>query len=192
MASSIDATKPTAGAALTADVRNNFSAAKTEIEALQAAVASIAGSVIGARYQFVGTTTTPAAGQLAYNAGTERLYVNKTDAATIDQSNYLGLWFAVANSTSPATVVLASETNPSDVVVLSLFGSYTVIGNVHRYEATLLSGTFVASAYYRVVASLSGADGSVGPTGATGLTGPTDPAVLAAARELANSNFGGL
>ncbi len=40
MASSIDATKPTAGAALTADVRNNFSAAKTEIEALQAAVAS--------------------------------------------------------------------------------------------------------------------------------------------------------
>ena len=36
MASSIDATKPTAGAALTADVRNNFSAAKTEIEALQA------------------------------------------------------------------------------------------------------------------------------------------------------------
>lgn len=40
MASSIDATKPTAGAALTADVRNNFSAAKTEIEALQAAVAT--------------------------------------------------------------------------------------------------------------------------------------------------------
>lgn len=42
MASSIDATKPTAGAALTADVRNNFSAAKTEIEALQAAVATLA------------------------------------------------------------------------------------------------------------------------------------------------------
>ena len=40
MASSIDATKPTAGAALTADVRNNFSAAKTEIEALQASVAA--------------------------------------------------------------------------------------------------------------------------------------------------------
>ena len=40
MASSIDATKPTAGAALTADVRNNFSAAKTEIEALQADVAT--------------------------------------------------------------------------------------------------------------------------------------------------------
>lgn len=42
MASSIDATKPTAGAALTADVRNNFSAAKTEIEALQAADATLA------------------------------------------------------------------------------------------------------------------------------------------------------
>jgi hypothetical protein len=42
MASSIDATKPTAGAALTADVRNNFSAAKSEIEALQAADATLA------------------------------------------------------------------------------------------------------------------------------------------------------
>jgi hypothetical protein len=42
VASSIDATKPTAGAALTADVRNNFSAAKSEIEALQAADATLA------------------------------------------------------------------------------------------------------------------------------------------------------
>ena len=50
MASSIDATKPTAGAALTADVRNNFSAAKTEIEALQAAVASALVAKAGDRY----------------------------------------------------------------------------------------------------------------------------------------------
>lgn len=37
MASAIDPTKPTAGAALTADVRQNFAAAKQEIEALQIA-----------------------------------------------------------------------------------------------------------------------------------------------------------
>lgn len=36
MASNIDETKPTSGTALTSDVRANFSAAKTEIEALQA------------------------------------------------------------------------------------------------------------------------------------------------------------
>jgi hypothetical protein len=35
MASSIDITKPEAGAATTQSVRDNFSAAKTEIEALQ-------------------------------------------------------------------------------------------------------------------------------------------------------------
>lgn len=37
MTSAIDATKPTAGKATTASVRQNFDAAKTEIEALQAA-----------------------------------------------------------------------------------------------------------------------------------------------------------
>lgn len=41
MTSSIDPTKPTAVVALTADVRANFSAAKTEIEALQATATSV-------------------------------------------------------------------------------------------------------------------------------------------------------
>lgn len=40
MASSIDATKPVQGSATTLSVRNNFSAAKSEIEALQAATAT--------------------------------------------------------------------------------------------------------------------------------------------------------
>ena len=39
MSSNIDATKPAAGAATTQSVRDNFAAAKAEIEALQAAVA---------------------------------------------------------------------------------------------------------------------------------------------------------
>lgn len=42
MASSIDPTKPTEGSALTSDVRANFSAAKTEIEALQTDKAALA------------------------------------------------------------------------------------------------------------------------------------------------------
>ena len=41
MASAIDATKPTAGSALTQDVRDNFSAADSEITALQAATTNI-------------------------------------------------------------------------------------------------------------------------------------------------------
>lgn len=45
MASSIDATKPTATVAYTADVRSNFSSAKSEIEALQGAVAATTGTV---------------------------------------------------------------------------------------------------------------------------------------------------
>jgi hypothetical protein len=40
MASAIDATKPTAQLAFTADMRANFQAAKDEIEELQAAIAS--------------------------------------------------------------------------------------------------------------------------------------------------------
>lgn len=50
MASSIDETKPTATTALTADVRANFSAAKTEIEALQtdkAALADLSSTATG-------------------------------------------------------------------------------------------------------------------------------------------------
>lgn len=45
MSSSIDATKPTAVAALTSDVRANFAAAKAEILALQASVAVIEGQI---------------------------------------------------------------------------------------------------------------------------------------------------
>ena len=47
MSSNIDPTKPTALIAYTADVRQNFSTAKTEIEALQAAIAAIPISVTG-------------------------------------------------------------------------------------------------------------------------------------------------
>jgi hypothetical protein len=45
MASSIDAANPTSGSATTASVRTNFSNAKSEIEALQTAVASTTGTV---------------------------------------------------------------------------------------------------------------------------------------------------
>jgi len=41
MASAIDATKPTAGSATTASVRSNFSAAESEINALQAATTNV-------------------------------------------------------------------------------------------------------------------------------------------------------
>ncbi len=47
MTSLIDTTKPTAGHATTASVRENFTTAKTEIEALQAAVASIPAGPAG-------------------------------------------------------------------------------------------------------------------------------------------------
>ena len=51
------------------------------------------------------------------------------------------LAFGLQSPTSSAQLLSCSRQrqNPSDVVVLSLFGSYTVIGDVHRYEATLLS-----------------------------------------------------
>jgi len=65
MASNIDATKPTAGNATTSSVRDNFSAAKTEIEALQTQVGSdslpthIADTVThGTTGAVVGTTNT--------------------------------------------------------------------------------------------------------------------------------------
>jgi hypothetical protein len=45
MASSINAANPTSGSATTASVRTNFSNAKSEIEALQTAVASTTGTV---------------------------------------------------------------------------------------------------------------------------------------------------
>lgn len=58
MASSIDDTKPTEGNATTASVRTNFGHAKTEIEALQAAVAALQeGALVkpGTIIDFAGT-----------------------------------------------------------------------------------------------------------------------------------------
>lgn len=79
MASSIDATKPTAGAALTADVRNNFSAAKTEIEALQAAVASAlvakAGDTMTGALNWAATQTIASAATTDIGAATSNVVI---------------------------------------------------------------------------------------------------------------------
>lgn len=69
MASNIDATKPTSGTATTQSVRDNFLAAKNEIEALQTAVAE-AGITLAAT-----PPTLPHASKLWWNTETGDLYV---------------------------------------------------------------------------------------------------------------------
>ncbi|MCU0970418.1 MAG: hypothetical protein MUF57_01160 [Gammaproteobacteria bacterium] len=57
MASAIDATKPTATNAYTANVRSNFSIAKSEIEALQAGTGLAANAVTNAKLTQMATQT---------------------------------------------------------------------------------------------------------------------------------------
>lgn len=98
MASSIDATKPTAGAALTADVRNNFSAAKTEIEALQAAVAS--ALVAKAGDTMTGTLTTSVG----------------TFASTVaDGASAVGFDFSTSSYTTAGALVARLRNNATTV-----------------------------------------------------------------------------
>jgi len=86
MASSIDVTKPVAGSPTTASVRDNFSYAKTEIEALQTDKADLSGGTftgtvnLTATFQIDGVAVTATAAEL-----------NKLDGvtATTTELNYL-------------------------------------------------------------------------------------------------------
>ncbi len=90
MSSAIDDSKPTNGAALTQDVRDNFAAAKTEIEALQADLAADTGTgdvvratnptLVGAILQALLDLSDAAAGQIQFPAAQNP----SADAHTLD------------------------------------------------------------------------------------------------------------
>lgn len=144
MASSIDATKPTAGAALTADVRNNFSAAKTEIEALQTAVAAAGdfkrdGSVAmtGAIQTTVGTMTSSVANgatAVGFNRNTtntfstsgailDRVQNNGTTVWSIDKDGTISL-AAASNALKPG--IVASDAATTGISMGSAGGNQAV------------------------------------------------------------------
>jgi hypothetical protein len=75
MASAIDPTKPTTALAYTADVRANFAAAKTEIEALQTTLA-LGTVIVGA------TPDATARGRLWWDTVSGQLFVEYDDGTT--------------------------------------------------------------------------------------------------------------
>ena len=71
MASTIDPTKPAAGAATTLSVRNNFLAAKNEIESLQTEVAAKQAALVsGSNIKTINGTSILGAGDIAVSGGT--------------------------------------------------------------------------------------------------------------------------
>ena len=136
MSSAIDATKPTAGNALTADMRANFASAKSEIEALQSGKAELAGSTtqlfkslnLVAGY----TTTVTSAGTLTLTAsstyhhdftGTTTHTVVLPDVTTL----FVGYSYFIDNDSTGAVTVNSSGGNLVKVFPAGFFGIVTCV-----------------------------------------------------------------
>ncbi len=188
MASSIDATKPTAGAALTADVRNNFSAAKTEIEALQAAVASalvakagdtMTGALNWSAPQTIASATTTDIGAATSNS----VIVSGTTTITA-----LGTIAAGAERVVQFSGALTLTHNATSLILPGGANINTAAGDV-AYFVSLGAGNWRCTGYQKasgqaVVASGGSPGGSSGNlqanNGAGGFTGVTSSSVSGA------------
>jgi hypothetical protein len=93
MASAIDITKPTTGNAYTADVRQNFATASSEISALQAAVAAgVPSGITNSTGTVVPGATTPGFNQ----PGSQYTNTAGTAGSFLYISNGDGTWAAIA------------------------------------------------------------------------------------------------
>jgi hypothetical protein len=178
MASSIDATKPTAGAALTADVRNNFSAAKTEIEALQTAVAAAGDfksdgtvAMTGAIATTVGTMTSSVANGAsakAFSFNTSGAYTttaklaswanNGTEKAYIKQDGTAVLSGGITSLSG----TIRKEAGGTAHHELDNSSAYLGIGCVNIYSHSVNSKYFACFAQTAAVGWGSGAAGGTG------------------------------
>ncbi len=148
MASSIDATKPTAGAALTADVRNNFSAAKSEIEALQAAVASAlvakAGDTMTGALNWAATQTIASAATTDIGAATSNsVIVSGTKTITA-----LGTIAAGAERVVQFSGELTLRHNETSLILPGGADINTAAGDV-AYFVSLGSGNWRCTGYQK-------------------------------------------
>ena len=159
MASSIDATKPTAGAALTADVRNNFSAAKTEIEALQAAVASAlvakAGDTMTGALNWAATQTIASATTTDIGAATSNsVIVSGTTTIT-----GLGTIAAGAERVVQFSGALTLTHNATSLILPGGASITTAAGDV-AYFVSLGSGNWRCTGYQKANGQAVVASGS--------------------------------
>lgn len=166
MASSIDATKPTAGAALTADVRNNFSAAKTEIEALQAAVASAlvakAGDTMTGALNWAATQTIASAATTDIGAATSNsVIVSGTTTIT-----GLGTIAAGAERVVQFSGALTLTHNATSLILPGGASITTAAGDV-AYFVSLGSGNWRCTGYQKANGQAIVASGTT-PGGASG------------------------
>jgi hypothetical protein len=116
MASSIDITKPASGTATTQSVRDNFSAAKTEIEALQSGkVDTVSGKGLSTE-DYTSTEKTKLAG-IATGAT-----ANSADATLLDRANHTGSQ-AISTVTGLQTALDAKQ--PLATVLTNTTASFT-------------------------------------------------------------------
>lgn len=157
MASSIDATKPVQGSATTLSVRNNFSAAKTEIEALQTDKADLASPAL------TGTATA----------------VNLTVSGTLNAAGTLQVGGSAVTSTAAELNILdgvtasAAEINYLDIATLGTAqaskavtvsaGSVIDFNNIDMTNVDINSGAIdgtVIGAAAAAAATFAGLNGS--------------------------------
>lgn len=150
MASNIDITQPPTGSATTAGVRNNFSAAKSEIEALQSDVSSHTGQ--SAIHAPLPAQVTPAELEAGTSTNT-RLWSPKdvTDAVALFQSGV-----DPTPSTSPLWLdgsVAATELTTGDIAV--------VVAHFDDETLWLLPATYLAKDVVQIMIPFSSAQQEV-------------------------------
>lgn len=158
MASSIDTTKPTTGAASTADVRANFTSAKSEIETLQTDVALRAPI---ASPTFTGTATLPTAAVTTFTFG------GVTVTATAAELNKLdGVTASTAEINHLVGVTSAIQTQ---LDAKQASGSYAAASHTH----TKSDITDFSDGDYATAAQGTTADSAVQPNDAATLASIT-------------------
>lgn len=143
MASSIDATKPIAGNPTTLSVRDNFAAAKSEIEALQSGKADVASPT------FTGTATIPAASitSLTFNGvaitatGTEINTALDGITATAAELNALSALSGVTATAAELNKLDGATVTTAEINILD--GVTATAAELNRVDVT--AGTMTAS-----------------------------------------------
>lgn len=138
MPSNIDATKPTAVHAFTADVRAQFLTAKNEITTLQTGAGFIAGAIL-----ICAGLSSGAASGLAFNTGAGAGFKQAEIGYVVNAVNFLQ--FGGGATTSPASIK-AGGTDANVSLMLSSQGTGSIYFTTNSFAQTQVEVAHVASA----------------------------------------------
>jgi len=178
MSSNIDPTKPETGFASTANVRANFAAAKAEIEALQAGVAS----GVDVTFESATTDTDQGDGKIWLNNATPAsatvLYIDDVSAGGVDINAWADALDDSTTTGARGLLIVTLDNTPSQYQIFQITGAVTSASTYTKVPVSHVVGyvdNFADGDGVHVQFARTGDKGETGNTGATGPAGPTGP-----------------